>query len=218
MRFVMRRTVAAILAVLTLAVPLTAAPALPAAAQETAGPQRVVQQLNEALLDVMQNARQLGFQGRYQRLAPVLPQVFDFATMARFAVGQTNFDRLDPGQQARLIEAFSQMSLATYAARFDGYSGERFEITAAEPAPRNAVMVRTQLVRPSGTPVLINYVLRPSGNQWKILDVFLEGTISELSRQRSEYTAVFRRDGFEGLLAAINRVTSRMASANGSAG
>ncbi len=218
MRRTLRRGVATVAATIALALPaavlLVPMAAPPALAQPQAGPQAVVQRLDDTLLDVMRNAGPLGYQGRYDRLAPVLTQVFDFATMARFAVGPAQFDGFTEAQKTRLVEAFTRMSLATYAARFDGYSGEQFTIAGEDPGPRGAVVVRTQLIRTSAAPVQLNYLLRQNGGTWRILDVFLGGTISELSRQRSEYGAVLQREGFDGLITAIEQATTRLARGN----
>ncbi len=75
----------------------------------------------------MKQAQQLGVQGRYDALAPVLSKTYDIASMTRMAVGQS-WDSLQPAQKAALTQAFSRMMIATYAKRFDGFSGETFQI------------------------------------------------------------------------------------------
>jgi phospholipid transport system substrate-binding protein len=114
--------------------------------------------------------------------------------------------------QAKLVQAFRDMTIATYAGRFDGYSGEKFEV-APEPADATGgKVVQTKLVQGNGEPIQLNYLVRDQGQGWHIIDVFLKGTVSELATRRSEYTSVLRRDGPGGLLKLM---TQKAAEAKG---
>lgn len=174
--------------------------AAPVSAAET--PRDKVAQLNATLLDIMQNADALGFQGRYAKLQPVMTGLYDYSLMSRVAVG-SYWNELDESNRNRLIDAFKRMSIATYAARFDGYSGEKFEIVSDEESVRNTVLVKTNLIRSDGTPVALNYLLRPADGDWRIIDVFLDARFSELARLRADYTATIQREGFDRLVETI---------------
>lgn len=167
--------------------------------------------LNAALLDVMKNADALGYAGRYDRLQPVMTRLYDFALMARVAVG-AYWKELPEESRAQLIDAFSRMSIATYAARFDGYSGERFEIVSAKKSVRDTMLVKTRLIKSDGTPVALNYLTKPNEGEWRIIDVFLDARFSELARLRADYTAVIKRQGFDSLLTTIENKIAGMAN------
>ena len=47
--------------------------------------------------------------------------------------------------------------------------------------------------------------MRTAAAGWRISDVFLSGTVSELALRRSEYGALMRREGFDALLAAVRK-------------
>jgi phospholipid transport system substrate-binding protein len=174
-------------------------------------PREVIERLHGSLIEVMQNAEELDYEGRYLQLEPVLRQSYDFPFMTRVAVGLTWAD-LDQAQRDRLAELFAAMSIANYAARFDGYGGERFEIIGQERAPRDTVLVQTRLVRPSDEPVALNYVLKESEGGWRIIDVLLESKFSELARQRSEFAAVLRDGGPSDLVATLERKIAELAA------
>ncbi len=127
-------------------------PLPPAAAAEEA-PSDIVARLNAVLMEVMHQADELGFSGRYDRLAPVLSEAFNFPLMARISVGR-NWRKLEDSDRDRLVDAFGRLSIATFAARFDGYSGERFEVLGEKPAPRKAIMVRNRLIKNDGEAVV----------------------------------------------------------------
>lgn len=173
-------------------------------------PRAVVEALHVALLESMRNAAELGYEGRYRMLEPVLRRSYDFGFMTRIAVGRS-WAALNPNEQARLTDLFAEMSIANYAARFDGYSGERFEIVGESPGPRDAVVVESRLVRPSEAPIQLNYVLREASDGWHIIDVLLEAKYSELARQHAEFAAVLKGGGVPELIAMLEQKIKTLA-------
>ena len=182
----------------------------PAVAEET--PQAIVARLNATLISVMREAETLGYEGRFVRLAPVLEEIFDFSRMAGISVGR-HWRKLDDAQREQFVETFRRMSIATFAARFSGFSGERFQILGEEQAPRKAVLVRNQLVKRDGEAVGIDYLLRPGADGWRVIDVFLDAKYSELAMKRSEYSSVFDKEGFEGLVNILEAKIAKLADA-----
>lgn len=165
---------------------------------QDASPVAVIEGLNATLLDVMKSADELGYEGRYAQLAPVLEASYDFPLMTRIACG-TGWRDMSAQQQNDLTTLFTQMSIANYAARFNGYSGEQFEILGESEGPRDAIVVESQLLRPADKAVGLNYVMRDQAGAWRIVDVLLDAKFSELARQKSEFAAVLRRGGAEDL-------------------
>ena len=173
-----------------------------------------VERLNSTLLAVMQEAKSLGYQGRFEKLAPILSESFDFPLMARVAVGK-HWDSLDAAQQKQLVESFSRLSVATFAARFDGYSGESFRVAGEADQRRNTVLVSNELIKSGGEAVPINYLLRKIDGEWRIIDIFLDAKYSELALKRSEYSSVVSRKGFDGLLGVMEEKIANMALTGG---
>lgn len=175
------------------------------AAQASESPAReVVQTLHDALLDVMQAADALGFDGRRDYLQPVMAEVFDMALIARTSAGR-HWRQADEGDQARLVEIVTRLSVTTYAARFDGYSGESFRIVSDRPAPRDMLMIDTEIVKSDGEIVELNYLMRQSESGWRIVDVYLDGVYSELALRRADYASTLKRSGFKGLFAELEK-------------
>jgi phospholipid transport system substrate-binding protein len=189
----------------------TAVVALPAwGADETASDVTApIRGFYDALLDVMKRAKALGIKGRYDRLAPVIEATFDLPAMTRIAVGP-RWTSIPKEQQAQLVDAFSRMTIATYASRFDGYSGERFEIDPDVDARGSGSIVHTRIVQPKGEPVTLNYLMRKSGGKWKAVDVYLTGTISELATRRSEFNSILDAGGPQALIGSLRQQTDRM--------
>ena len=166
-------------------------------------PQQVAQDFYAVLLSTMRDGRSLGQNGRYARLAPVVNRTFDLAFMARLAVGPS-WATLPPPEQQRLTDAFGNYISATYADRFNTYSGEQLKVTDERPYG-SAVMVETKIVKSNGEATTLTYLMRHNLGAWQISDVYLDGTISQLAVQRSEFNAILRREGVDGLVMALNR-------------
>ena len=161
------------------------------------------------LLAVMKEAKRLSFDERYKRLAPTITQTFDLGLMTRLAVGPA-WTQLGADQQQRLTAAFSRYTISMYANRFDDYGGERFEISPAATANANGTLVKTWLVKSDGEKVVLNYLARQETGSWKVIDVYLSGTVSELATRRSEFAAVLQRSGADGLVQMIEQRTAAL--------
>jgi phospholipid transport system substrate-binding protein len=168
-----------------------------------AGAQDNVRGFYAALLTTMKDGRTLGQSGRYARLAPVVDRVFDVPSMTRLAVG-SSWATLPPAQQQRLMEAFRHYIAATYADRFDSYSGEQLQVTGERPYNAD-IIVETKIVKSNGETTTLNYLMRQNGGSWQMSDVYLDGSISQVAVQRSEFNSVLRREGVDGLVMALNR-------------
>lgn len=169
-----------------------------------------VERFNATLLNIMQNASDLRFSGRYESLEPVLLDSFDIPFMAQFSAGR-HWRTLSQDEKNKLIEIFGRLWVSTYADRFNGYSGEAFEIVEEKSSPRNTILVKTNIVKSNGKKVAINYLLREKDTEWSVIDIFLSGKYSELAKQRSEYTSVLKRKGFIGLVDTVEEKVKRMA-------
>ncbi len=173
-------------------------------------PQASVRSFYNVLLTTMKNGPELGQSGRYAALAPVVHIVFDVPFMTRLAVGPY-WINLTETQQQQLIDAFGRYVSATYAYRFDSYSGQQLEITGDQPYG-GEVIVKTRIVQSGTDPVTLNYLMRQNGESWQISDVYLDGTISQLATQRSEFQSILRRKGVAGLIGALNHKVDLLTS------
>jgi len=165
-------------------------------------PRAVVEKFHVTLLDAMQKAKTLGYQGRYGLLKPAVDATFDLPAMAEVAAGPP-WRNLTDEQKKQFVDVFKRYTYATYASRFDGYDGERFETTGEQPGRNSTVLVNTQLVRPKDEPIALNYLMHQTEEGPRVIDVFLKGAFSELATKRSEYATVIQREGFPALISRL---------------
>jgi phospholipid transport system substrate-binding protein len=181
-----------------------------ARAGEGRGAVEVIRGFYDALLGVMKEGQSLGFAGRRDRLAPAIRRSFDFPQMTRLMVG-TQWHQMGSDQRQQLIDAFSAFSIATYANRFDDYSGEAFEVDdAAQHASNGDDIVKSRLVKNDGDKIELDYLMRGDNGRPQIVDVYLSGTVSELATRRSEFSSVMRRGGVDALVELLQRKTAEL--------
>jgi phospholipid transport system substrate-binding protein len=162
-----------------------------------------VQGLYDALLITMKNGRTLGQSGRFAQLEPVIRKTFDVPSMARLSVGPS-WAALTEAQRQQMTESFGRYISAIYLDRFNSYSGQKLQVTGEQPAAAG-VMVRSQIVKANGELVKVDYLMRRNSDAWLISDIYLDGAISEVATRRSEFAAILKSEGIDGLIAALNR-------------
>ena len=169
-----------------------------------------VQGLYDTLLSTMKNGRTLGQSGRFVKLEPVVRRTFDIASMARLSVGPS-WSTMSESQRQKVTDGFGRYISAIYADRFDSYAGQKLQVTDEQPAA-GGIMVHSLIVKANGEPVKVDYLMRKNGDSWLIADIYLDGAISEVATRRSEFAAILKSEGVDGLIAALNRKADTLTS------
>lgn len=168
----------------------------------TDSPQQTVEIFHAGLLEIMKHAKELGFQGRINELEPLMARCFDLDFMASKTVGR-HWKKLSDEEKKHWAETFARFTVANYAGRFTGFTGEEFITLGVEDAARGTRVVLTKIVVPSEEDVQLNYRVINRSGEWRVIDVYLNGTVSELALRRSEYASALKREGFDQLLTSI---------------
>jgi phospholipid transport system substrate-binding protein len=169
----------------------------------------VVERFQATLIGVMRDAAKLGYQGRYDRLAPAVKESHDLPQIARITLGRY-WNQLNAEQQTLFIDTFSKLSIATYANRFNSYAGETFKTTSEEnPAP-DETLVRSLFVQAQGETRNFDYQLRRSDGRWRIINIIVDG-VSDLALKRADYSSILGREGFAALIAKLQEKIAQSA-------
>ena len=173
----------------------------------------VVRGFQSELLSVMKNANELGYEGRYGKLEPLVKKSHDLRSIARIVVGRA-WKKLGDKQRRDFVDTFGRLSIATYAYKFDGYSGEAFKFVAETNTSRGDKLVRTVLIKSDGDEISFDYILRRRDGHWLIINIVADG-VSDLALKRSEYTGVIRREGFDALTAKLENKIANYSQGGG---
>jgi len=201
MRLLFRLASTASIALLISAGAARAAPSDPAAGQ--------ISTFDDALLATMKQAQALGPKGRYKKLEPAVEQAFNLPLMARYAIGPS-WPKFSAADQQLIIDAFTRLSIASFAHNFNGYDGERFVVDPSPLTRGGDKVVKTQITPTEGAPTEIDYRMRADGATWKAIDVLLQGTISQLTIRRSDLTAVVASGDGKAVAASLNAQADKL--------
>ncbi len=163
-----------------------------------------VSTLDSALIASMKSAAAgRGFQARYQALAPVVKQAYNMPEVTKNSVGFL-WSTLPADQQSQLVELLTQFTIASYVSEFNGFSGQTINVLPDDKSLGEKKIVATKLNSPgNGSGVEIDYVVADDGNGWKIDDVLLNGTISQVAVHESDFAALVKSGDASQLIAAL---------------
>ena len=168
-----------------------------------------IQSFSATLLDVMKDGPALGFSGRSAKLRQPVADLFDMVAVTKSTLG-AGAAKLSPDESGKLIEAYLAFSVATYAAQFDEWEGEHFEVGDQRPSTGGAIIVPSWIVPKTGDSTEIDYVMRETDGRWRVVDVLYDGSVSQVAVRRSEFVSIFRAKGIAGLIDTIEKQTAAL--------
>ncbi|HQT76576.1 MAG: hypothetical protein B7Z80_12115 [Rhodospirillales bacterium 20-64-7] len=190
------------------AVVLATTAALPAVGAEAPdGLDAPLRRLYSALETVMRSGHDTPFPRRFDKLAPVVEQVFDLQTVLKLSIGP-RWDSLNAEAQARLLQVYRRFIVATYVANFDSYDGQRFEILPGVRDSGSDRIVATEIVTSNGDRQRLDYLLRNENGTWRAVDILLDGSISRVAVQRSDFRKILASGDVDVLIANLRRKIS----------
>jgi phospholipid transport system substrate-binding protein len=168
---------------------------------ENSEPAEVINNFNAALMDSMKRAKELGYSGRYKILEPVIKDSFALPFMASISVGKY-WKNLTEKERSLFLETYTDWTIATYAGRFNDYSGERFEVTSESKPVQGIVTVISKLIQAQKEDIDFYYQLRKVEGRWRIADIQISG-VSQLALTRSQFVSEIKNKGFDALISTL---------------
>jgi phospholipid transport system substrate-binding protein len=192
--------------------------ALPALAQDL-GPEELVKKITDDVLAAVKSDKELAAGNRQKAIKlaeeKILPHV-DFEEATRLAVGR-GWAQASPEQKKSLVQEFRNMLVRTYSNAIGAYEGQTMKVLPSRVKPGDDdATVRNQFIRPGGKPVLIDYSMRKTPQGWKIYDIVVEG-VSLVLTYRSEFDAVVKQEGIDGLIKRLSSKNTAPAAIGGTA-
>jgi len=175
-----------------------------ARAQPAAEPAAPIEALYAGLNKLMHEGKSVPFAVRFHELVPVIDGTFDLRDILVRSVG-THWAGLADPMREKLFAAFRTFTVVTYVANFDHYDSEQFRILPEQRSVGVEKVVATRITQQSGSVVKIDYVMRQEAGGWRVVDVLLDGSISRVAVQRSDFRALLNRGGAPALMASLQQ-------------
>ena len=185
-------------AAIAVAVPAVAAPTILQVGEP-------VQNFCDALVSVMRaGSSGMPFPQRYNMLAPAIDAMFDVEALLPAVVGP-RWSSLPPGEQQRLRPAFMAFLIASWVANFNEFSGQRFDLSPNMKPVGSDEVVQVTIEKMSGDSKKLDFVMRQAPGGWKAVDVLLDGTISQVATQRSDFRSGINGEDASALIASLRQ-------------
>ena len=187
---------------------------------QDAGPEALVKKMTSEVLAAIKSDKQLAAGDRQKavKLAEekVLPYI-DFEEATRLAVGRA-WANATPEQKKKLVSEFRNMLVRTYSNAIGEYQGQTLKVlpSRGKQDPQDTT-VRTQFVRAGAPPLPIDFQMHKAGGTWKVYDIAVEG-VSLVLTYRSEFDAVVKQEGIDGLIKRLAQKNQPPAAVGGTAG
>lgn len=180
---------------------------MPRAYADAVGVDAPLQKLYGALQTTMHAGRNTPFQQRFDLLNPVIDQVFDLRTVLRLSVGP-KWESLGAEAQGKLLNVYRRFTTATYVANFDKYDGETFRILPGARDNGADRIVNTEIVGSNGDTTRLDYLMRDEQGGWRVVDILLDGSISRVAVQRSDFRKILANGNVDTLIASLRKKIS----------
>ena len=187
---------------------LAMAPGIGTASASDSAP-LTVSEFYTSLLQVMKAGKQTPFPQRYQQLAPAVSVAFDLHDILRVSVGP-EWSSIPATQQQQLLTAFQAFTVATYVSNFDSYDGRTVSVSPTTRSVSTSKIVSSTITDPGSGPSRIDYVLQPEAASWKVVDVLVDGTVSRVAVQRSDFSSLVTEGNATQLIATLRQKVSTL--------
>ena len=187
---------------------LSAALAAPAFAADH--PQAQITAFDNTLLSVAKNAKTPGLPGPLRRAEAGRRAGARHRRPWPASRSGPAWAGMTEAQRDAIIQAFTRLTVASYAHNFASFDGEHFTIDPDVVTRGQDKVVQTHLVS-KGDPVTLAYRMRqtPSG-AWKVIDIYYNGSISQLTTRRSDFEATLAAGGPKALAEHLNAQAEKL--------
>ena len=134
---------------------------------------------------------------------------FEIDTIGKLVLGR-HWKTASESQRREFSALFEDYVVFTTLERLSGYTGQVLEVGAARLTQNNKlVTVSSRIARGSGPAIRLDWRIRRTHRDWRIIDVVIEG-VSMLQTHRAEFDAVIRNNGkgLDGLLQRLRTIVA----------
>ena len=163
------------------------------AAAQPSDPTVPVAILDRGLSELLSTPSNVPFAQRYAKMALIADQVFDYRAILQ-AIAGAQWATLPAAQQNKLLASFRRYTVSNYVANFSAGTGTSIKLQPGAQAAGDGRLVSTLIAPATGEATAINYIVRQSPQGWRVTDVYLDGTISQVAVQRSDFRRLLTSD------------------------
>ena len=197
--------------------PPIASPATPSAAVSANDPLQLVKSGLQQAIAIFQD-KTLSVDARRAKLREAAARYFDFAYMARSALGP-HWRDLTPAQRNEFVPLFRTFIEEVYLSKVRDYSVEKVQdevksaniqfVRESYNGPDYAEVYSTVALKEHPDPIQVDYLLKKDEDGWRVYDITLDA-ISVMANYRNQFNRVINDDGYDKLLADLRAKSAQL--------
>lgn len=140
----------------------------------------------------------------------IIDQTYDAEKMLKMIIGE-DWKKIESNKKKELIVVFKRYISKNYLKRFTKIKEISFKNEEKEKISPELFLIRSNFFIKKEK-VSIDYLLSLKNNSWKIFDVLLDGSVSEIATKKSEFHIFIKEKRIDSLIDALKKFNSQMHS------
>ena len=145
-----------------------------------------------------------------KNLLNVINRTYDAEKMLKMIIGK-DWENQEIEKKEELIIVFKKYISKNYLKRFSKIDDVSFRNEKKEKISSELFLVRSNLIIKQEK-ISMDYLLSIKNNVWKIFDVLLDGSISEIATKKSEFRIFIKEKEIDSLIDALKKFNSQVLS------
>ncbi len=170
-------------------------------------PQAQVEKMVDSILGILQQS-DLSAAEKKAQVSGRVQEYLNMPSMSRRTLG-LHWDSASEQQQKRFSALFVKVLEGTYLNRIGDYSGGTVKYLKQR-VKENKAIIDTVIVSDE-LEIPVQYKMLYGNDAWQVFDIVIEG-VSLIKNYRSSYGEIIRKNGYEGLLALMDKKVQAMES------
>lgn len=156
-------------------------------------------QTNIDVLTTILRDKKLEKNEKSQKVFAIFDTVFDYALMAKLAIGGKQWESIGSAKQETFTKAFELKLKTSYMEKLDLYTDEKIVIKNSEKIKDSRIYLTTHLSKNNEVYEIIYKFYKTKTDQWLIYDVDILG-VSIIQTYRTQFDNVLAKESFEKLI------------------
>ena len=140
----------------------------------------------------------------------IIDQTYDAEKMLKMIIG-ADWKKIESEKKKELISVFKRYISNNYLKRFSKIKEITFKNEEKEKISSELFLIRSNFFI-NQEKISVDYLLSLNNNSWKIFDVLLDGSVSEIATKKSEFHIFIKEKKIDSLIDALKKFNSQIPS------
>ena len=147
-------------------------------------------------------------------ISKVAGDIFDFADMAKRALGQHWAERT-PAERGEFVRLFTDLIQRAYVGKVDQHAAATKMVFRGETVDDAYAVVKTTIPLSNGSTMPLDYRMHSTRDHWQVYDLSIDG-ISLVANYRAQFNRVIRTSSYAGLVTRLKSQQAEFSSPSAS--